>query len=242
MSVGTALGHPGGGMPQDFEWAPGPADPRLAPGELHVWRADLASVSEDALACLSPDERERAARILNARKAWLWARSRGVLRILLGRYLSADPTKLCFGAESNGKPALEQPAGALRLCFNVSHSGGLALYAFTQASAVGVDVQLARGMHDEVAVAARALGAGQTRRLASLPPAEREREFLRAWVRHEAVLKCRGTEIGGPRTNASRGNGEPWVTALDVNARAAAAIAVERRPRNVRCWAWTNTS
>jgi len=162
-----------------------------------------------------------------------------VLRMLLGRYLNADPTRLRFGVESNGKPALAQPAGALRLFFNVSHSGGLALYAFTQAGAVGVDVQVGRGRIDHVAIAARAFGAERARRLEGLAPSKREREFLRAWVSHEALLKCRGTGIGGAPASAGACAREPWIAQLHPGPLAPGAIALEQRPRVMRCWDWS---
>lgn len=79
----------------------------------------------------------------------------------------------------------------------MSHSGELALYAFSTAGAVGVDLETARRPIDEVAIAARLFREADAQRLQSLAPRARRREFLRLWTRYEAELKCRGLGIGG---------------------------------------------
>jgi 4'-phosphopantetheinyl transferase len=225
-----------------------PSHPGLADGAVHVWRADLAELADDLGGLLSPTERSRAERFARERDRLLWTRAHGVLRQLLGRYLGRDPFTLRFTTGAHGKPALlddppRSPATAermaathARLSFNLSHSGHLALYAFSAIGPVGVDVEVARGPIDELAIAARALGQAEVRRLAVLDPSIREQEFRRAWVRHEAVLKCRGTGIGGA---AAQTNGrEPWIAELEVGPRAAGAVAVGRLPRELRCRDW----
>lgn len=215
---------------------------------MHVWRADLTALTDDCRELLSPAEQARADRFARERDRQLWTRAHGVLRALLGRYLARDPSALRFAAGAYGKPELvceppgsaptaqRAPATLATLSFNLSHSGHLALYAFAATLAVGVDVEVARRAVNEVALAARAFGSAQAQRLAALDPVVREQEFLRAWVRHEAVLKCRGTGIGGAaaQTNGS----EPWIAELDVGPRAAAAVALERPPRELCLWEW----
>jgi 4'-phosphopantetheinyl transferase len=230
-------------------WAPGPLHPLLAGGAVHVWRADLTAVGEDLGELLCSEERARAARFLHERDRELWKRSRGVLRALLGRYLRQDPNSLRFATGPHGKPALvedarqaptaAEPSSARSSppCFNMSHSGQLALYAFGEAGAVGVDVEIARQPSDEVAIAARIFGAAVARRLERLDPATRRREFLRAWVRHEAELKCLGVGIGSARASAAEPV-RPWIGELDVGPRAAAAVAVHAPPRELRRWDW----
>jgi 4'-phosphopantetheinyl transferase len=229
-------------------WAPPPSHPRLAEGAVHVWRADLTAVPEDLLELLSPEERARAKRMQRERDRQLWTRAHGVLRALLGRYLESDPRALRFATAAHGKPALlDDPvrstaapgsvqARSAGMSFNLSHSGQLALYAFAETGAVGVDVEVARRPIDEAAIAARTFGPAEAGRLEGLDPAMREREFLRIWVRHEAELKCRGIGIGGAAVGAS--GREPWIAELDVGARAAAAVAAEHAPHELRCWDW----
>jgi 4'-phosphopantetheinyl transferase len=217
-------------------WAPGPARPQLGEGAVHVWRADLRAVGEGLEPLLDGEEHARAAGMLRAQDRQLWARSRGLLRALLGRYLETDPGELLFVPGEHGKPELAEGP-----FFNTAHSGALALYAFSKRSAVGVDVevvrrQVARRPISHVAIAARAFGPAQARRLAALDPAERESEFLRAWARHEAELKCRGTGIGGAHGGGDAG--ATWIAELDVGPGAGAAVALDAAPRELRSWDW----
>jgi 4'-phosphopantetheinyl transferase len=166
-----------------------------------VWRVPLVEALDGLAELLSEAERERAERFGRPRGGRLWARGRGVLRLLLGGYLGRDPSTLRIIADAHGKPAVE---GHLAPAFNLSHSGEIAAFAFTMAGAIGVDVEVARRSRDTVALAARAFGPAEAERLQQLEPGERQQEFLRAWVRHEAALKYLGTGIGGPRPAGSR--------------------------------------
>jgi 4'-phosphopantetheinyl transferase len=229
-------------------WEPGPLRPLLAKGAVDVWRADLTTVAGDLGELLCTEETARARRLLNERDRELWRRSRGLLRVLLGRYLRREPSSLRFTIGEHGKPALLESSGeataALRppsadvngLSFNMSHSGQLALYAFSTAGAVGVDVETARRAVNEVAIAARMLGQAEARRLEQLDPDVRQREFLRAWARHEAELKCLGVGIGA--VHAELGKRERWIAELELGPSAAAAVAAERPVRELCCWDW----
>lgn len=214
-------------------WQPGPARPRAEAGTVDVWRVDLARDGERERALLSEGERERAARFADPEHGRRWARAHAVLRALLGAYVDTDPGALRFRDGPHGKPRL---AGAGALRFNLSHAGGLALVAVAGDREVGVDVELPRGRTHHVAVVRRILGDAEAARLETLDPQEREREFLRAWVRWEAVLKCRGTGIAG--ADRLHDGPEPWVVQLDAGPPAAAALAVERGPVAVRCLRW----
>ena len=224
-------------------WAPGPIRPRLGDGAVHVWLADLTRISDDLSDVLSPDEHARAERFLDARRGMVWARAHGLLRVLLGRYLDADPRRLRFVAGPHGKPALlggalgsRTAASSSRLSFNLSHSGHLAVYAFSKARAVGVDVEVAGRALNVGAIAVRAFGPAEARRLGELDPAARKGEFLRAWTQQEAKLKCRGTGIGGRAVDY--GERKLWTSELEMGVRGRAAVAVERQPHELRCWDW----
>jgi phosphopantetheinyl transferase len=224
------------------QWQPGAMRPQLAADLVDVWRADLAAGGDDLRALLSDAERERAVRFVRAEDGARWAHARGILRALLARYTGVDPRALRIAAGPYGKPQLAGEAGAdaagevAKLRFNLSHSGNTALIAVASGTEVGVDVELPRRSVDHVAIARRILGDEAAARLARLAASERQREFLRAWVRWEAVLKCRGTGIGGA-DDAPTGP-EPWVAQLDVGPPAAAALAVEHGPCTVRCFQW----
>lgn len=239
----ATIGNPGTG-PWIGDWAPGPRQPRLAPGAVHVWRADLDTVADELLEHLSNTERDRVRRLARAPGTERWGHSRGVLRALLGRYLRVDPGRMRLATGPSGRPYVEAHTGesarrdfaSAQLSFNVSHSVQTGLYAFTLVGPVGVDVELARRPLDAVALAERAFGPAEAARLRQLDAATRSREFLRGWVRHEATLKCLGVGLGGAKE--ARGAGAPWISELDLGSEAAAAVAVMATPREVYCWDW----
>jgi hypothetical protein len=189
---------------------------RATDGVVHIWRADLAAIGDRPTQLLCEEELARAAQILGERKRVLWSRSRGVLRALLGRYLDHDPRELRFLLGSYGKPALlsEGPAPATDLRFNLSHSGGLALVAVSAGREVGVDVERARERYTA--------------------------EFLRAWVAHEAVVKCRGVGLATPREGPHPD--DPWMAELDGGPGAVAAVAVAGGPCELRSYRWCEPS
>jgi 4'-phosphopantetheinyl transferase len=220
-------------------WQQGPLEAHLARGELHLWRADLDAVGEDVASLLSELERERARQIAPRRRRRRWECSRGVLRALLGRYLRSDPRALALGAR--GRPELADRGGPRHeLCFSLAHSGQLALYALYAGERVGVDIEVARPPEarprDHVALARRAFGAEQARRLAGLERAPREVEFLRLWTRSEAALKCVGAGMGA--RGGSTLDRAGWIAELDVGPRAAGAVACGHAPRSVSTWQW----
>jgi len=211
-------------------WVPGPANPALAHRGLHVWRAELDQVDPRLAGALSDDERARADRMLGSREQQRWSAARAVLRALLARYLDLEPAALSFHLGAHGKPALDPPA----ISFNLSHSGGLALYAVAH-NAVGVDVEIDRGDRDSLAIAKRVLGLHEAARLQTLQPPERRREFLRAWTRHEATTKCLGLPLLG---NEARPQTPPWILNLDLTDAAAAAVALDGPPPELSLWEW----
>jgi 4'-phosphopantetheinyl transferase len=199
---------------------------------------------------LDTGEDKRRARFTRERDGLIWARSRALLRTLLGRYLETDPVEVRILAGPHGKPFVDPRGQGRGLHFNLSHSGELALYAFSAHGAVGVDVEVLREPSrrpstDPVALAARVLGAEAAAGLEALPPQAREHELLRLWTRHEAELKRRGTGIGAAAA-ADQADGEahaePWIVELDVGAGAVAALASAGGAAcELRLWEWAPT-
>jgi 4'-phosphopantetheinyl transferase len=215
-------------------WEPGPPHPRLDAATVDVWLVGLDGAHDDRP--LDARERERAARFMREQDGRRWSAARATLRRVLGAYLDAAPDGLRFAEGANGKPSLAGEGGD-GLRFNLSHSADTALIAVAHAREVGVDVELPRRAADHVALARRVLTAAEADRIAAIEdPGERERAFLRVWVRWEAVLKCRGTGIGGAAEPLAAP--DPWVCELDVPAPAAAALAVADGPAAVRSWRW----
>jgi 4'-phosphopantetheinyl transferase len=166
--------------------------------DVHVWsvRTDAgeAEVARFRLV-LSPAERDRAAkfRFEGLRNAFILAR--GALRLLLGRYLDICPDAVQFGYGRNQKPAI---APEHRVKFNVSHSGGLAVFAFTLDREIGVDVEHIRSVPDMTAIAKRFFCPEEAADLMSFAAGEQERAFFVCWTRKEAYVKALGNGLSEP--------------------------------------------
>ena len=177
-------------------WEAAPSSPLLTADQVQVWQAALPQTAEEAgpfLPLLSADERERADRFLIPRPRAAFIGARGFLRLIVGRYLDAAPEGLRFGYRPQGKPALaDYPA----LCFNLSHSHGLALYAFSHERQVGVDVERLRPEVASGRIARRFFAPLEVEALDRFGPAQGTEAFFACWTRKEAYLKARGDGLG----------------------------------------------
>ncbi|PYT96189.1 MAG: phosphopantetheine-protein transferase, partial [Acidobacteria bacterium] len=133
---------------EDFNfWAPTPRELKLAEGEIHLWRAHLDccdAVFREFQSTLAVDERARADRYFFPVDRTRFVITRGVLRELLSRYLGCAPREIQFEYTLLGKPFLRSEFVHQPIRFNVSHSHGLALFAFGLGRDLGVDVELVR--------------------------------------------------------------------------------------------------
>jgi 4'-phosphopantetheinyl transferase len=118
--------------------------------------------------------------------------ARGLLRLLLGRYLGMRPGEIELASGTRGKPLLAGPAAASGIRFNLSHSHGLAAFAFTRGKDIGIDVEKIRPEFASEAIAQRFYARNEVARLHSIPRAERTPAFFECWARKEAYLKARG--------------------------------------------------
>lgn len=173
--------------------------PRLAAGEVHLWRVGLGAGAD--VAVLSEDERVRAARFRFDCDRARYVAARVALRTILGAYLGKPPAQLGFIYGPAGKPGLDGDGAWLR--FNVAHSADLALIAVRRGGAVGVDVERVRPIPDALSIAERYFGTAAREALGRLPVVERDREFFRSWTRFEAALKASGAGLAGAPPEAA---------------------------------------
>ncbi len=173
----------------------------LAEDEVHLWRVELDAMAQGAerwQRILSEDERARAARFHFLRDCEHFSATRAVLRMILGSYVDGDPKKLIFRYSNNEKPSLNPATCGRQIEFNVSHSGDVALLAFAQGRAVGVDVEMVRSDFEHEAIARRFFSEQEQLQLAALLPEERYSGFFRCWTRREAYIKAQGVGLSLP--------------------------------------------
>jgi len=171
----------------------------LDPQEVHVWPAQLTAsraAQQDCFHSLSPDERQRASRFRFDHLQVAFTLTRGTLRALLGRYLGLAPTQIRFEYAERGKPRVASPPSSLM--FNLSHSGQLAVFAFSHHRELGIDVELIRHVDEQESIVQRFFSPGECHDWFSLPPEQRDAAFFRCWTRKEAYIKAVGDGLQLP--------------------------------------------
>ena len=170
----------------------------ITPSEVHVWREALDrpyTEIEQLLQILSPDEQQRSQRFRFEKDREKFVVARGLLRTILARYLSVSADRVLFSYSSKGKPAIANDYSAGELCFNVSHSHQMALYAIALNRPVGIDLEHIRPI-DAVALSQRFFLPSEAMVIRSLTGAEQHRVFFRGWTQKEAYLKATGDGLG----------------------------------------------
>lgn len=158
-----------------------------------MYTADLDAEPADG-SVLSDDECERAARFRFDRDRRRFVAVRVALRSLIASYLDVAPVEIAFDYGPHGKPFVSGST----LSFNVSHSGGFAVYAFGSCLELGVDVELLEHARYGDDVAERFFSPHEVATLQALEPAMRPSAFLRCWTRKEAFIKARGEGLSLP--------------------------------------------
>ena len=171
-------------------WKAAPDALRLTEDQVHVWCAPLGQWSAERLfGVLVHDERTRAARYRFERDRRRFVAGRGLLRVLLGRYLDIAPERVDIRYEAAGRPYVIAPEP---IQFSLAHTTELVLYAFARHRPIGIDIEQVRDLPDALRVAERFFSPNESAALRALPAVRQAEGFLNCWTRKEAYLKARG--------------------------------------------------
>ena len=186
-------------MTENAFWYTARSGIELSLNEVHVWktRLDPDALKLDSLSTfLSAEERERASQFTFEKDRAHFTVARATLRRLLGGYLGKPPKEIILGSLKNGKPVVAHAPNMPPLHFNLSHSHGLALFAFCLEHEVGVDLEKIRPeiLHDQIQD--RFFSTREREEFAALPLALRPEGFFLAWTRKEAYVKAHGDGLG----------------------------------------------
>jgi len=185
----------------ELQWQQSVPGEMIYSNEVHIWREflDLTTLQSNQLrGILSDDELLRAGKFRFERDQKRYIAARGILRMILGRYMGENPQKIHFEYLPNGKPVLSTKPGCDTLRFNMSHSGEMALYAVARGRNIGVDIERIR---DDVAVeqiADKFFSHDEISTLGKSHNKKRNEVFFRYWTRKEAFLKATGEGISFP--------------------------------------------
>ncbi len=179
-----------------------PSEPlTLTNREMQIWRISLdhPPVALGLLSTyLSAEEAARAERFVFPRDKNLFIAGRGMLRVILGRYLGTPPRSLSLQKGHHKKPFVSTDSGKPPLQFNMSHSHGLALYAFARPGQVGVDLEKLQPEFATEEVAEQFFSPKEQEEFLALPPESRVQGFFNCWTRKEAYVKATGEGLYVP--------------------------------------------
>jgi 4'-phosphopantetheinyl transferase len=174
---------------------------RLPEGTVHIWRASLDVPAASVVrlnTLLNSEESQRADRFVQERDRHHFIVCRAVLRLLLGRYLERSSSTVHLQTQQFGKTVLAIDDLGIPLHFNLSHSHGLAIYAFCFGHELGVDLERLRPEIATEEIANRFFSIRERQELASLPRSARVAGFFNAWTRKESYVKAHGKGLQIP--------------------------------------------
>jgi len=229
----------------------------ILPGdEVHVWQVDLNAWEKEAGSLrdvLDTEERERAERFKFPAPRNQFVISRALLRQALGRYRRIDARDIRFLTSASGKPEL---AESCDLRFNLSHSDGVAVFAFARHRQVGVDVERIRTDTNALELAERFFSPPEVQWLRSQPADQLISSFFACWTAKEAYIKAQGEGFSLPLSTfgvlprpggsglqlqvyADAEESRRWsMWRLDLGPELRAALAVEGENCKVRLGQW----
>lgn len=241
----------------DNNWKIPPLRLSISKKQVHVWCVFLdqrESRIRQLETTLSDEEKTRAERFHFQKDRDHFIVARGVLRDILSRYLKRQAEQLSFCYNDYGKPKLAEDSK--RLNFNVSHSGGIALYTVTCGREVGIDVEQIRPDFAEEPIAERFFSQDEVAVFCDLESHEKKEAFFNCWTRKEAFIKATGKGVSFGLDNfdvclvpgksaallsvkGDREEARRWsLINLDIKPGYKAALAVEGHDWRLRSWQW----
>ncbi|HYA88528.1 MAG TPA: 4'-phosphopantetheinyl transferase superfamily protein [Nitrospirota bacterium] len=232
---------------------------RLGTDEIHIWFSVLnQSVPEinKFYLTLSADERERAGRFHRYQDKRRFIVRHGILRMILGCYLDVEPGELRFKEGENGKPEIDGSFTKRTLQFNLSHSQGVALFAFTQNYDIGVDIEHIHDFPEMDQIVERFFSVKEKAAYQLSSVSQRRETFFKGWTCKEAFIKAIGNGLSQPLRSfdVSMAPGESsellgiegdlretarWsIHNMEPIPNYAGALAVRSKLLKLKCWQW----
>jgi len=234
-------------------WVDGGLFDVMGSNKADVWRVNIRMnlpMLDDFKLILRKDEIERANRYVQIKDSNRFIISRGVLRHILGQYLSRPPASIELVEGINKKPNILKPADT-GLYYNVSHSGDWILIAVAN-SEIGVDIEFVNPVFDFNEVMPDIFSPDE---VSFVREANSTARFFMLWTRKEALAKGTGRGLDenftsmpgldGEHTisNAQAAIGGDWqVTSFDLDESHIASLAYDLRIGETRFWNFNNAT
>lgn len=228
----------------------------LSNSEVHLLNVSIDTISSEIqsfIDVLSEDEVRRAAVYSLEKDRVQFIIGRGLLRIILGFYVDANPKELRFQYNEYGKPQLSEALLYNYISFNVSHSDNEIIYAISQGRKLGVDIERICLDLEFNEVLKRFFSPKEQWIIKNSPSEKQVNTFYMIWTRKEAYCKAIGTGIVShfERIDVTAGTGEAnrykvsgenieekyWVISdISIDENYTAAVAVHGNNYRLRCW------
>lgn len=170
----------------------------LEPDHVHIWsvsKSNHIDRLQQYWEILNQEERLRAGKFRFSKDQNCFVIARGVLRILLGKYLSIDPVKIQFKRGHNGKPYVDYE---INIQFNVSHSRNMIVLGFVLEHNIGVDIEYALREVEIIKIANLFFAKEEVTALMALEKDYHTQAFYNCWTRKEAFIKAEGSGLAFP--------------------------------------------
>jgi 4'-phosphopantetheinyl transferase len=172
---------------------------RLAPlleGECQIWWANTVEPRPHLISLLNSEEQKKLSQFRREHDRSLYLVAHAIARIVLADYLDIEPQQIVFTTVCkhcggpHGKPRICASSTPFEL--SISHSGEMAVVAFTRGIRVGVDIEHIGHRDDDSAIAELILSPSEHLVFAGLSRTEHNVFLRRYWTRKEAILKATG--------------------------------------------------
>jgi 4'-phosphopantetheinyl transferase len=184
-----------------MNWQQNQTPPPLLDEVVHIWCASLRVSSQrlnDLWYLLLDDEKKKANKFISVQAKEGFIISRGILRLLLSKYLGIAPEKLVLKQGEYGKPYVQPDTEQLSLEFNISHSKDLVLLAFTLRNQIGIDIEYIQKDFSYEEIAPHFFSKQENITLSVLPKEQQREAFFTCWTRKEAFIKAIGEGLSFP--------------------------------------------
>lgn len=168
---------------------------------VHIWKVSLDVLSYSVYEfqkILSDEERGRADRFCFEKDRCRYIVRVGILREILSNYTGRKPRMLKFCYGEHGKPRLNDCSGKSNIHFSLSHSEGLALYAFSRDYDLGIDIELIRSIPEMEQIIKLFFSEKEKVAFEAILGNEKLEAFFKYWTRKEAFIKAMGDGLYRP--------------------------------------------
>jgi len=162
--------------------------------KIDLWFLSLHEKKPQLYHLLSEDEKKRAMRFHFSHHRRRFINARGLLRLILGRYLHCRPDQIQFNYNKQGKPNLNHPE---QIEFNISHSGEWVLIAIGCINPLGVDIE-SYSARSYLGIASHIFSKEEQEMLKSAHPTLIPWLFFNFWAQKEAFIKACGLGLSYP--------------------------------------------